>query len=106
MGMEACNQRRFQGYDEAMRSLLVLLLLCAPALPALAAKPTTAPVTTAVSLKAVPQGESATVAIVVDVPEGLHAQSSQPTQPSFIPFKVTIETADGVEVSPPIYPQG
>src|SRR5688572_32451003 len=86
-----------------LASLLMLLLLAAPAL---AARPTTAPITTALNFKALPQGQQAVLAIVVDVPEGLHAQSATPSQPSFIPFVVTIEPNDAIETFAPIYPLG
>jgi curli biogenesis system outer membrane secretion channel CsgG len=80
--------RRF----ERLMLLIVLLSACA----ARAAQPTTAPIATAVNFKALAQGQDAAIAIVVDVPPGLHAQSSTSSQPSFIPFKVTMEPSAAV----------
>src|SRR5687767_4948221 len=86
--------------------LLLLLLLSTPLHGARAAKPTTAPVMTAVNLQALPQGQQAAIAVVVDVPEGLHAQSNTPTQKNYIPFEVKMEPHPAVEFFQPVYPKG
>jgi thiol:disulfide interchange protein DsbD len=84
--------------------LFALLLFMAA--PVFAARPTTAPVETVLSVSALPQGSDAKLAIVVDVPEGLHAQSATPSAPNYIPFKVTPEANPAVEWGAPTYPAG
>ncbi len=106
-GRAAFGVARTSGSAEAAPLRLVaLLFICITASSALAAQPTTAPVETVLNLSALPQGKEAKLAVVVDVPEGLHAQSATPSQPNYIPFKVTMEPSAAVEFSPPIYPRG
>jgi thiol:disulfide interchange protein len=89
-----------------MKTLVALLVLISASLTAQAAAPATVPVAAELNLKSLPPGQPAVVAVVVDVPEGLHAQSSQPTSPNYIPFKVTIDPNPSIELSPPIYSPG
>ena len=100
-----------EGYDRNMSrfaSILIvsftLLIIFAPT--ARAATPTTAPVSAELNLKSLAPGQQAVLAVVVDVPQGLHAQSNTPSEPSFIPFKVTLEENPAVEVYAPVYPPG
>jgi suppressor for copper-sensitivity B len=89
----------------ALLPLLLFFLSWLSAVPAMAA-PTTAPVTTALNLKSLPQGHDAVLAVIVDVPAGLHAQSNTPSSPSYIKFQVTMEPNPAVEWANPVYPRG
>jgi thiol:disulfide interchange protein DsbD len=71
-----------------------------------AARPTTLPATFDLNLPALPRGEQAVLAVVVEVPDGYHAQSNTPTKIDYIPFKLTMEPHAAVEFSEPIYPRG
>jgi thiol:disulfide interchange protein len=74
--------------------------------PSRPSRPTTLPATIDLNVSALPQGEAAALAITVDVPAGYHAQSNTPSQPTFIPFKVTLQKNDWAEFGAPIYPKG
>ena len=71
-----------------------------------AARPTTLPASFDLNLPALPRGEQAVLAIVVEVPAGYHAQSNTPTKDNYIPFKVTMEPNAAIEFGDPIYPHG
>ena len=83
---------------------LALLLASAPA--ARAAIPTTAPVSAVLNVNALPPGQQAVLAVVADIPDGLHSQSATPTETYYIPFKVTVEEHPSIQVSTPLYPPG
>lgn len=83
----------------------VLTILCVLA-PVRAAAPTTATVETALNLRSLSPGQQAVLAVVVDIPQGLHAQSATPTEPSYIPFKITVDANAALETYAPIYPEG
>ncbi|MEO6435724.1 MAG: thioredoxin family protein [Tepidisphaeraceae bacterium] len=86
--------------------VIALLLLALAASASAAPRPTTAPVSAELNFQSLPPGQQAVLAVVVDIPEGLHAQSATPTEPSYIPFKVTIDENPSVEAFAPIYPPG
>ncbi len=73
---------------------------------ALAARPTTLPVTIDFNRTALTLGESAVMAVTVEVPQGYHAQSATPSSPNYIPFKVTLASNPAADLSPPVYPPG
>ena len=95
-----------------LRLSLVIALLAgaahaAPASPAQRpARPTTLPAMFELNLQSLPQGKEAVLAVAVDVPDGYHAQSNTPSQPTFIPFKVTMDQSPAIEFSEPVYPNG
>lgn len=84
----------------------VVLLAMLTAAASAGRPPTTLPIETAVNFKSLPAGGEAVIGVAVDVPEGLHAQSNTPSQPTFIPFKVTIEPNDAIELRDAVYPTG
>src|SRR6476659_4828126 len=94
-------------YDTGMiqqsRGWLFLLMILALASAAHAA-PATAKVSAELNYKSLPPGQEAAVGIVLDVPDGIHAQSHTPLDPNLIPTEVKLEPSDVVEVSPPLYP--
>ncbi|MGH7213769.1 MAG: cytochrome c biogenesis protein CcdA, partial [Tepidisphaeraceae bacterium] len=49
-------------------------------------------------------GQQAVVAVVVEVPDGFHAQSSEPLEKFLIPYTVTLEGTENAEVFAPQYP--
>lgn len=51
-------------------------------------------------------GQQATVAVVVDIPSGLHAQSNTPTSPDYVALVVTPDKLSHVLSLPVRYPQG
>jgi thiol:disulfide interchange protein DsbD len=90
-----------------MKRLLVILLLIVPSLTALAqAGVRRATVTAAVSATAVPAGQDAVVAVIIDVKPGFHAQSHKPKDPNLIPLTVTPEKPDVGTIGEAVYPPG
>lgn len=89
----------------ALPALLALLSFCC-ALPAQAARPTTVPVAVSVEPKAVAPGAEAIIQVTVEVPPGLHAQSSTPSSTDYIAFKVTLDANPAIEAREPQYPKG
>ena len=82
--------------------LVVLALLLTPA--CLRAARSDAAVSAVASRSAFHPGEPADIAVVIDVPPGLHAQSHTPLDESLIPLLVKTTPAPGVTFGPPIYP--
>jgi thiol:disulfide interchange protein len=87
--------------------LAALVVLCViPAATGLAqGRPPRAEVTPVVESAGVAAGSSARVAIRVLLPEGLHANSNQPRDPSLIPTILTITPPPGVMVEEIVYPE-
>jgi thiol:disulfide interchange protein DsbD len=52
------------------------------------------------------QGGQTVLAIVVDIPDGLHAQSSTPTEKEFIAFAVEMQPVEGLTIGEAIFPPG
>ena len=55
---------------------------------------------------AVQPGQQAVIALVVEIPEGLHSQSNTPTENDYVPFAIEMEPHAGVKLYPPVYPKG
>jgi len=51
-------------------------------------------------------GQQAVMAVVVDIPDGLHSQSNTPSNPDFIPFVIELSENPHVRFYPVIYPEG
>ena len=83
-------------------ALLVALVLAAPvhAQPKSRAK-----LSTALSTTALQPGKEAAVAILVDVDEGLHAQSHTPLKDNLIAFDVKLDANPAVTIGDPIFPE-
>lgn len=88
------------------RKILGLMLLLGLLAGAASAAPAPATVATAINKSALAQGQDAVLAVVVDVPEGLHAQSNTPLDPNLIKFELKTEATAGLEFSSPLYPAG
>jgi len=83
-------------------ALLIVLLLCTfthAAVP----NPT---VSVATNRSALVVGKETLIAVVVEIPKGLHAQSHNPSQETFIPLDVKVEPLTGLTVGQPRYPPG
>jgi thiol:disulfide interchange protein DsbD len=63
-------------------------------------------VSAAVNTSALQPGQQAAVAVVVDVPQGLHAQSHKPLQDNLIPLEVKVDENPAVTALGPVYPEG
>lgn len=85
--------------------LLVLLLLPTLAMAQFGGEDH-ATATAAIEPAALKPGDEATIRITLDIKEGFHAQSSTPSKPEYIAFKVTMALATGFEFGSPQYPQG
>jgi DsbC/DsbD-like thiol-disulfide interchange protein len=107
--------------DSVIRLALALLLLAAalaPVRPAAAheakSKEATAPepqpssigVNGFFSVDPAQQGSTFQAAVVMDIPEGLHANSNQPGQKFLIPTTVKVSAPKGFRVTPVSYPRG
>jgi thiol:disulfide interchange protein DsbD len=68
--------------------------------------PVRAGVSAKASVEALVPGSEAAIAVIIDVPEGYHAQSNQPLDDLLIPTTVTLKPADGLSFGKPIYPPG
>jgi thiol:disulfide interchange protein DsbD len=87
--------------------LLATLTLLLGVVPAtLRAAPARAPVNATIEPSTLAHGQTGTLRIVVDVPEGLHAQSHTPTEANYIAFTVTMSPNPAVEFGKPSYPPG
>lgn len=87
--------------------LVVLAILAAFASPRAAhAAPPKAVVTGSLSVSALQPGKEAVVAVVIDIPEKLHAQSHTPTEDYYIPLTVTLEGQSVITIGQPRYPPG
>jgi hypothetical protein len=69
------------------------------------AQPGDAPVSAALNVSALQPGKDAILAVVVDVPEGFHAQSHTPLDASLIKFEVKLDRSDAVVAREPVYPE-
>ncbi len=86
---------------------LIALLVLMPVI-ALAAPPVTATYSAKLNASALQVGQTAVVAVVVDIKAGLHAQSHTPrtdTGVNYIKFEVTPDSNPNVDFLDPIYPQ-
>lgn len=84
-------------------ALLAVLLL---AVPASAQPKSRAKLSTALNTTALHPGQSGVVAIVVDVDEGLHAQSRTPLADNLIRFDVKFDPNPALTIGEPIFPPG
>ena len=82
----------------------VILLLSSVAFPQL--PPSDPTVSAELNTRELQPGQQAVLAIVVDIPPGLHAQSHTPSDKNYIEFEVTILPTGNVEFFEPIYPPG
>jgi thiol:disulfide interchange protein DsbD len=81
---------------------LLVALLCAPAL----AQQPRATVEVATNTRQLVVGSESIVAVVITIPEHLHAQSHTPTEETYIPLVVTPEPNDAFTIGQPRYPPG
>jgi thiol:disulfide interchange protein DsbD len=86
------------------RRLLVVLILLAPTL-AFAQGSVTASLQPLVSKSAFARGELIELALKVTLPEGLHAQSNKPRDPTLIPTTLTFEAMPGFTVQELVFPK-
>lgn len=84
-------------------ALFAVLLL---AVPAMAQPKSRAKLSTALNTTALQPGQSGAVAIVVEVDEGLHAQSRTPLTDNLIRFDVKLDDNPALTIGEPIYPPG
>jgi thiol:disulfide interchange protein len=63
-------------------------------------------VSAALDTKAVQPGQQATIAVVLDIREGFHAQSHEPLDPNLIKCEVKLNDDKAVKASNPKYPPG
>lgn len=73
---------------------------------AAAPKSPSAAVSAELNYSALPPGQQGVVAVVVDIPSGLHAQSHTPSQDSYIRFEVVPDANSSVRLLAPQYPSG
>ena len=87
--------------------LLVLLATLVPNI-SFAQLPGTPKATISASLNvsALQPGKEALAAVVIEVPEGLHAQSHTPTEDEYIALVVTFDPQEGYTIGQPRYPPG
>jgi thiol:disulfide interchange protein len=82
---------------------LIVLWAAFPALAQAAAQPT-ATYSAELNASALGQGQTAVIAVVVDIAPGLHTQSHQPLDPNFIAFQVKPDANPAVQFLDPVYP--
>ena len=95
--------RRFSllPYLAAMLALLAVNGLAAPFRPSASVQ-----LHGQLNVETLVAGKPAVLAVVVDVPEGFHAQSNQPLDDLLIPTSLNMEPAAGVRFGLPQYPPG
>jgi hypothetical protein len=84
-------------------SMMLLALLIAPACSL--AEPKVA-ISAALDVSDLRQGHDATLAVVMDVPDGYHAQSNTPADDSAIKCELKLDATPGIEFAAPNYPAG
>jgi thiol:disulfide interchange protein DsbD len=82
----------------------IVALFCAAAAASIASARTSADVSAVLSTSAVHAGDSATVAVVIDVHSGLHAQSHAPLDRNLIPLVVKLDANPTIDFKDAIYP--
>jgi thiol:disulfide interchange protein len=85
-------------------SLLAVLLSTVIASAQLAKK-SNAKLSTSLNPAEVQQGQDAEIQIVVDIDEGLHAQSNKPLSDNLIPFEVKLDANDSLTIGEAIFPE-
>jgi thiol:disulfide interchange protein DsbD len=65
-----------------------------------------APLSTALNYKSLQPGQQAVLAVVLDIPPGLHSQSHKPLDEFLIPFEIKVDDNPAVEAFAPVYPEG
>jgi thiol:disulfide interchange protein len=58
------------------------------------------------SQSAMRPGDNAVVAVVLNVPEGYHAQSHTPTKPEFIAYDLKLKPSPDLVIGAPLFPKG
>jgi thiol:disulfide interchange protein len=89
----------------ATTCLLALLMLLLSATTSLAQPKSHAKLSTSLNPAEVQQGQDAQIQIVVDIDEGLHAQSNKPLSDNLIPFEVKLDANDALTVGDAIFPE-
>ncbi len=84
-----------------MKRIVPILLLLMASL--VYAQPTPEPRAT---ITAIEPGQTSTVTIVLDIPDGYHAQSHKPLSDNLIPFEVSLTPSTGISVGEIVYPTG
>jgi suppressor for copper-sensitivity B len=64
----------------------------------------TATYSAALSVSALPAGQNAALAVVVDVAPGLHIQSHEPLDPNLIPFEISVDANPNLDFLDAVYP--
>jgi thiol:disulfide interchange protein DsbD len=104
LGMTATNRRVI-----APRCIRILAMLCLLLCPAFGSIPSAganhAKITTFLSASDLQPGQTAVLAVVVDITPGLHAQSHTPLNDNYIKFEVTPAANPAIQFLDPIYPQ-
>jgi thiol:disulfide interchange protein DsbD len=82
----------------------LMALWAAFAAQARAAAQPTATYSAELNASALQQGQTAVIAVVVDIATGLHTQSHEPLNQDFIPFQVKPDANSAVQFLDPVYP--
>jgi thiol:disulfide interchange protein len=88
------------------RWMTVLALMVVGASSAAARAGTSADVSAEAETSALPAGSTTRIAVVIDVHDGLHAQSHTPGNDDYIPTKVTVKPPAGLTAEAVVYPTG
>lgn len=88
-----------QTMKHAWIAVLAILLGCAAAI----AQPKPA-IDARLNYDALQPGQQAVIAVIVDIPAGLHSQSHTPTSEDYVAFVITPDPASGVNYLAPQYP--
>src|SRR5687767_5764528 len=65
-----------------------------------------AEISAALNYQSLPPDQQAVVAVVIDIPKGLHAQSHTPLKDNYIALDVIVKAHPAITNFQPIYPQG
>lgn len=89
-----------------LASLLALIALLAPSAAAQFTPPKRATVELLLNTDRLTPGQQGIAAIVTKIDAGWHTQSSQPLDPSFIPFHAKLAAEPAMEIADVLYPPG
>jgi thiol:disulfide interchange protein DsbD len=102
-GMTATNRRLV-----APRCIRILAMFCLLLCPAFGTLPNAganhAKIAAFLSASALQPGQTAVLAVVVDITPGLHAQSHTPLDKNYIPFDIVPDANPAIQFLDPIYP--
>lgn len=94
------------GRSQSLLLVILSIVLLASSAWAQMGPPENATVSAALNKTSLVAGESAVLAVVIEIPSGYYTNSSKPLSEDFIPTSISLESSPHFTASPPVYPTG